>query len=112
MTQVVVAEHIDKRVLTARASVEALIPVVLDQIAEDGSPIEFDFALIGAVSPAAIDQILVCTEGQAGGREVRFLNMPYPASRVHEAIARAHGRTLVEDGPQSWVFKAPAKSHA
>jgi len=112
MTHVVMAEHIDKRVLTARASVEAVIPVVLDQIAEDGTPIEFDFARIGAVSPSAIDQILVCTEDKAGDREIRFSNMPYPASRVHEAIARAHGRTLVENGPASWVLKAPAMRHA
>ena len=112
MTHVFVADHIDKRVLTAHASVEAMIPVILDQIGKDRGPVDFDFDQIGAVSPSAIDQILVCTEEKVGDREIKFTNMPYPASRVHEAIARAHGRTLVENGPQSWVFKAPVESHA
>lgn len=112
MTHVVVANHIDRRVLTARASVEAMIPLVLNQIEEGIGSIEFDFAEIGAISPSAIDQLLVCTEDKTGGQEIRFSNMPYPASHVHEAIARAHGRVLVENGPQSWVFKVPAKSHA
>ena len=112
MTHVAIADHIDKRVLTARTSVEAMIPVVLGQLAEDSGPIDFDFTEIGAVSPSAIDQILVCTQSMTDGRDIRFSNMPYPASRVHEAIARAHGRTLVENGPQSWVFKAPVESHA
>lgn len=111
MPHVVVANHIDKRVLTARDSVEAMIPLFLDQIVEDNGPVDFDFTEIGAVSPSAIDQLLVCTESKAGDREIRFLNMPYPASRVHEAIARAHGRTLVENGPHSWVLKAPIANH-
>ena len=112
MTHVVVANHIQKRVLTARDSVEAMVPVILREIVEDSDLIDFDFSEIGAVSPSAIDQLLVCTQTMSKGRDIRFSNMPYSASRVHEAIARAHGRTLVENGPQSWVFKAPAVSHA
>lgn len=112
MAHVIMANLIRKRVLTARDSVDAIAPVILSEIAEDTGPIAFDFADIGGVSPSAIDQILVSTEDISSGRDIRFSNMPYPASRVHEAIARAHGRTLVENGPQTWVFKAPAKSHA
>ena len=112
MTHVIIANHIDRHVLTARASVEAMISTILEQIAEDSGPVDFDFADIGAISPSAIDQLLVSTQGITSGRDVEFSNMPYPASRVHEAIARAHGRTLVQSGPQSWVFKAPVESHA
>ncbi len=112
MTHIVISNLIQKRVLTARDSVEAIAPIIVGEIVEDGGPIAFDFTDIGAVSPSAIDQLLVCTEDITAGRDVGFSNMPYPVSRVHEAIARAHGRTLVENGPQSWVLKAPVESHA
>lgn len=93
-------------VLIARESVDAVAPSFLGSIEEDDSPIALDFAGLGAVSPSAIDQFLVRIEEAFVGRDVHFSNMPFPSAGVHEAIARAHGRTLIENGPNSWTFAA------
>ena len=112
MSHVVIANLIQRRVLTARDSVGVIAPAILAEIVKDSGEIAFDFTDIGAVSPSAIDQLLVSTQDISGERDIKFSNMPHPPSRVHEAIARAHGRKLVKNGPQSWVLKAPVERHA
>ena len=104
MIAIAIANITQKRVLIARESVDAAAWLLSQSIPEDDSPIALDFAGIGAVSPSAIDQLLVRLEGASAGRDVQFSNMPFPREGVHEAIARAHGRTLVESGPNSWTF--------
>ena len=106
MSPIAVADFIPRRVLIARESVDAAAPAFIRSIAEDDSPITLDFAGLGAVSPSAVDQLLVRIEEAFTGRDVHFSNMPFPQEGVHEAIARAHGRTLIESGPNSWTFAA------
>lgn len=104
MIPIPIANITRKRVLIARESVDAVAWILSQSIADDGGPIALDFAGLGAVSPSAIDQLLVRLEGASAGRDVQFTNMPSPREGVHEAIARAHGRTLIESGPNSWTF--------
>lgn len=104
MIPVAMANLTRKRVLIARESVDAVGLILSQSIVEDGGPIVLDFAGIGAVSPSAIDQLLVRLEPASAERDVQFTNMPFPREGVHEAIARAHGRTLIESGPNSWTF--------
>lgn len=104
MPCVAIANHHPKRVLTARSAVDAIAPGILHLIADDSNSIALDFENVVILSPSAIDQLLVRLEAASGGRDVQFTNMPFPPSRVHEAIARAHGRTLIESGPNSWTF--------
>lgn len=106
MSPIAVADITRKRVLIARESVDAIAPSFIGSIADDDSPIALDFAGLGAVSPSAIDQFLVRIEEAFVGRDVHFSNMAFPLGGVHEAIARAHGRTLIESGPNSWTFAA------
>ena len=104
MVPIAIASLTRKRVLIARESVDAAALILSQSIPVDDGPIALDFAGIGAVSPSAIDQLLVRLEGASAGRDVQFSNMPFPREGVHEAIARAHGRTLIESGPNSWTF--------
>lgn len=104
MQCVAIAHHHPKRVLTARSAVDAIAPGIIRMIADDSNSIALDFEDVVVLSPSAIDQLLVRLEEASAGRDVQFSNMPFPASRVHEAIARAHGRTLIESGPNSWTF--------
>ena len=104
MQCVAIAHHHPKRVLTARSAVDAIAPGIIRMIADDSNSIALDFEGVVVLSPSAIDQLLVRLEEASAGRDVQFSNMPFPASRVHEAIARAHGRTLIESGPNSWTF--------
>ena len=103
---------IQSRLLTARESVDAVTPTLIESIFSESSTIGLDFLGMGAVSPSAIDQLLINLEAVSSGRDIQFFNMPRNASQAHQAIARAHGRTLVENGPHSWVFKAPVERHA
>ena len=112
MRRIGMHQLIQSRLLTARESVDAVTPHLIGSILSDDSTIALDFSGLGAVSPSAIDQLLINMEAVSVGRDIQFFNMPRHASRAHEAIARAHGRVLMESEPQSWVFKAPAVRHA
>ena len=112
MKRINMHQLLQSRLLTARESVDAVTPHLIKSILSDDSNIGLDFSGMGAVSPSAIDQLLLNVETVSDGRDIHFFNMPRNISQSHQAIARAHGRTLVENGPQSWVFKAPVKSHA
>lgn len=112
MPYIVLSDFVEAQVLGVRSSVGAFAPVLRERMAADSSSIEFDFKGIHAVSPSALDELLTSIRPLANDRDIRFSNMTSGATWKFEAIARAHGRTLVENGPQSWVFKAPVESHA
>ncbi len=109
---IVLTDFIETHVLGARSSVGAFAPALQAGLATEGGTIDFDFRGIQAVSPSALDELLTCIRALSQERDIQLSNMASGATWKFEAIARAHGRTLVENGPQSWVFKAPVKSHA
>ena len=112
MPHVVLADFIETHVLGARSSVVAFAQALRDSMASDGGKIELDFEGIQAVSPSALDELLTSIRHLSRDRDIQLSNVASGASWKFEAIARAHGRTLVENGPRSWVLKAPVESHA
>lgn len=109
---IVLADLVEAQVLGARSSVGAFAPVLRKRMAAGSGSIEIDFKGIQAVSPSALDELLAAMREFSQDRDIQLSNMASGATWKFEAIARAHGRTLVENGPQSWVFKAPVESHA
>lgn len=112
MPYIVLADFIETHVLGARSSVEAFAPTLRESMAADRGRIELDFEGIRAVSPSALDELLTSIRALSRDRDIQLSNMASGATWKFEAIARAHGRMLVENGPQSWVLKAPVESHA
>ena len=112
MPHVMISSLIQKRVLTARDSVDAIAPSLINTIADGAEPLILDFHGVGLVSPSAIDQLLLRINSGPRNGDIQLANMPVPSSQVHHSIARAHGRVLVENGPHFWVFKASVESHA
>ena len=112
MPYILLADFVETHVLGARSSVGAFAPALRQSLATDEGTIEFDFKDIQAVSPSALDELLTAVRNLSQDRDIQLSNVASGATWKFEAIARAHGRTLVQSGPQSWVFKAPVESHA
>ena len=104
MAHVVISTLVHKRVLTARESVKAVVPELIDRLARNGESVELDFAGIEGVAPAVLDQLLISVEHVAGKRDICLLNMPDPITRKHQALARAHNRLLAIHGDGVWRF--------
>ena len=105
MNAVALARLIPKIAITSRGSVNAAAVAINEKI-PPGGDIVFDFTGIQAVTPSAVDELLNSIAHRSTGRDIRFSNMTSGATWKFEAIARAHGRTLIESGPNSWTFAA------
>ena len=106
MPYISLAGFIDTEILGARSSVGKFAPDLMMIIPTDRGRIVFDFSGIKAVSPSALDELLTSIYPLSEGRDIQFSNMASGATWKFEAIARAHGRMLIENGPQSWVLAA------
>lgn len=105
MSAVALGSLIPKIAITSRDSVKAAAAAINEEIGLGGD-IVFDFTGVQAVAPSAVDELLNSIAQRSAGRDIRFFGMSSGATWKFEAIARAHGRTLIESGPNSWTFAA------
>lgn len=104
MPPVTLADLIPQIAITSRGSVSVVADSINNRIEAGSGAIVFDFTGIQAVGPSVVDELLHSIARRSAGRDVRFANMTSGATWKFEAIARAHRRTLVESGPNSWTF--------
>ena len=110
MKSVRVFDIVGKAVLVSRESAR-LIEQQLTMELEDGDS-KFCLDLSGArgVAPSFLDEALSVVEeyirdsGQPGATVI-FAQPPTVLAAKHHAIARAHGRTLVETESGDWEFR-------
>jgi hypothetical protein len=110
MTGVRVFEILGKPILTSRQSARRIKPVLSRQPPLGGTSLCLDFSGTHGVSPSFVDEALRVAEeciSDSGRRNatVIFAHLPTTLSSSHQAIARAHGRTLVETENGDWEFR-------
>ena len=107
MKGVKVFDILRKPVLTSRQSARRIKPSLSQQT---HYPLCLDFSGTHGVSPSFLDEALRVAE-ECLGHSVRrdttviFAHPPTTLSSSHHAIAKAHGRTLVETDSGDWEFR-------
>jgi hypothetical protein len=109
MKGVKVFDILGKPILTSRQSARRIKPVLSQQPHYGGRPLCLDFSGTHGVSPSFVDEALRVAEeciSNSGRNDttVIFAHPPTMMSSSHRAIARAHGRTLVETENGDWEF--------
>lgn len=101
---------INRRVITSRESIDLLRPALRLAARETERVLQVDFAGVEAVSPAAIDQLLVILDeelmpGWPGKGEVLLKSVPAVLSGKYLAIAIAHRTFLKQMEGGDWVLR-------
>ena len=99
-----------KPVLTSRQSAKQIKPALSQHRHSGGSSLCLDFSGTHGVSPSFVDEALRVAEeyisdSGRGNATVIFAHLPTTLSSSHHAIARAHGRMLVELENGDWEFR-------
>ena len=110
MKGVKVFDIVGKPILTSRQSARLIKTALVQQSYIDRKSLCLDFSGTHGVSPSFVDEALRVAEeyirdsGQ-GNTTVIFAHLPTVISSSHRAIARAHGRTLMEIENGDWEFR-------
>ena len=112
MKRVKVVDAVDKDVplLTSRRSARKIKTALEKENFLRDSGLYLDFAGAEGVAPSFLDEALLIAEEYASDcghpdATVIFAKPPTVLAAKHHAIARAHGRTLVENESGDWEFR-------
>ena len=110
MKGVKVFDILGKPILTSRQSARRIKPMLSQKRHFDGKSLCLDFSGTHGVSPSFVDEALrvaeeCITDSGRNNATVIFAHPPTTLSSSHHAIARAHGRTLVETENGDWEFR-------
>ncbi len=112
MKRVKVVDAVEKDVplLTSRKSARKIKTALERGNFLQDSSLYLDFAGAEGVAPSFLDEALLIAEEYASdcghpGATVVFAQPPTTLAAKHHAIARAHGRTLVEGDNGDWEFR-------
>ena len=105
-----VFDILGKPILTSRLSARRIETALSLQAPTGSKSLCLDFSGTHGVSPSFVDEALRVAEecvSNSGQRNatVIFAHPPTAVSSSHHAIARAHGRTLVEMENGDWEFR-------
>ncbi len=100
---------VQKPVLTSRDSAKSIIPALSKHSNYGNNPLRLDFSGTKGVSPSFFDEALSVAEecirnSGLTNSTIIWGHPPVSVSSSHHAIARAHGRTLVELENGDWEF--------
>ena len=110
MKSIKVFDIVGQPVLVSRESARR-IKIALAEGTDDGDgPSRLDFSGARGIAPSFLDEALLVAEEclSDSGRPnatVVFSHLPTVLASKHRAIARAHGRTLVETEAGDWEFR-------
>ena len=110
MKSVHVFPIVGKPVLVSRESARGISALLPDGEDDREGRVCLDFSGARGVAPSFLDEALLVAEewlrdsGYTRGTVI-LANLPATMSAKHHAIARAHGRTLVENENGDWEFR-------
>lgn len=110
MKSVNVFPIVGKPVLVSRESARSISVLLADGEDDREGRVCLDFSGARGVAPSFLDEALLVAEewlrdsGHTHGTVI-LANLPSTMSSSHHAIARAHGRTLVENESGDWEFR-------
>ncbi len=112
MKRVRVVDAVEKRIplLTSRQSARKIKTALESEQSPWDSSLHLDFSGAEGVAPSFLDEALLVAEEYARDcghprATVVFSRPPTALAAKHHAIARAHGRTLVENENGDWEFR-------
>ncbi len=114
MKKISVIDAVDKGVpfLTSRQSAQRIKAALAEEKGHRDGSLVLDFSGAEGAAPSFLDEALVVAEeflsdsGQANAT-VTFSHPPATLAAKHRAIARGHGRVLVETENGDWEFRKP-----
>ena len=110
MKSVNVFDIVSQPVLVSRESARSVKSRLATGGDAEGGPLRLDFSGAKGVAPSFLDEVLLVAEeflAESGQptTTVIFARPPAVLAVKHHAIARAHGRTLVETENGDWEFR-------
>ena len=105
-----VFDIVGQPVLVSRESARRIKFALTEGTDDDDGPSRLDFSGARGVAPSFLDEALLVAEECLNDRgrpnaTVVFAHPPTVLASKHYAIARAHGRTLVETEAGDWEFR-------
>ena len=110
MNRISVFDIVKQPVLVSRESARVVKSSLPSEETTEGGPLVLDFSGARGVAPSFLDESLLVAEeyleeSKQPDTTIVFEKPPTSLAAKHHAIARAHGRTLVETEDGDWEFR-------